>query len=99
MPESVLVRHLGGQAEANGTAIELLLKATVPTARARRARSCPRSPMRVPHASCIALSTAHCDGESQGFCHRCGRVSWPFDCVCWLSMQEPAEGGAARRAV
>jgi len=28
-----LVRHLGGQAEANGTAIELLLKATVPTAR------------------------------------------------------------------
>jgi len=44
VPESVLVRHLGGQAEANGTAIELLLKATVPTARAPPRSQPPAQP-------------------------------------------------------
>ncbi len=67
--------------------------------RARLVPKRPRSPMHLPHASCIPLSTAYCNGESQGFCHRCGTLSWPFDCVCLLSMKEPAEGGAARRAV
>ncbi|KAK9835180.1 hypothetical protein WJX81_004039 [Elliptochloris bilobata] len=35
VPDSVLIRHLGGQAEANSAAIEYLLKATVPAALSR----------------------------------------------------------------
>ena len=40
VPDSVLVRHLGGQAETNRFAIESVLKATMPAVRPRVAVPC-----------------------------------------------------------